>query len=208
VSFITNRKKPNINLVYWLFILLIGCNNSSLENDEENGYQTCWPLEVDSANFAILFVDWPTFNLKEGHFSKYNKCTSCEGDTLPIRVEVTPPTQNDDDRFYYLTYIETGDTIFHSSYGPWFADEIYIPEMLVPADSFETIDSIIQKPTNFEILKSSYILIGDSVFIEAKIDSIWQTIGYLNIVNDFSNEPYNIGFFSYSYKTIVSILYR
>jgi len=184
-----------------LIVLLItySCNNS-IDSKNSSPYS-----QPDSANFAILFVKPPSYEFGGGGLYKYEICNGCNNDSLPLTASYIYPGPADEEGIVSLVYTETGDTIFHSTYGPWGVDEVFIPSEIMPPDSFVVYDSIASSP-NIKQLFNSWFITNDSLYQE-KADSSWNTIKYLDIVHDFAGTEYLMGFIAYSVNRYAIILY-
>ena len=195
-------KKNALLLVVISLVTSHSCNNVA---DSKNGSRSSW-IDPDSANFAVILIKIPSYELEGGQLNRYEFCNGCNNDTLPLEASYIYPGPADEPGEVSLVYTETGDTIFYSTFGPWGIAEVYVPSQIIAPDSFIVYDSIASYPIIRQFYDSWFIT-NDSLYQE-KADSSWNTIKYLDIVHDFAESEYLMGFIAYSVNGFAIILYR
>lgn len=180
-----------ILLIFSLVFLLFYCKKTTTSMEK---YSYTWPLMADSMNFALLVVEGETYKLESGHFAHYELCNNCGKDSLPFDITVLGAMNFD---LFTIKYSLTSDTLFialayldnsHSH-------AIVYPEIFLPPDTFKVTNNIVQKPDSIEYF--GYFTGMDKTTLKLKTDSVWTAINSLDIVNDFGQKDFQIGFFRF-----------
>ena len=157
-----------------LLLLLILFNNLSVS-------QVGWDLDYESANFAFLKLDYNTYNLEGGYFTKFPYHKGYDNEYIPFTVIYNPPIDYGNISFIYSA---TADTIFAADI--WWAGhgQITFPNLIDSASEFTYDSTLVDTP-----ISTSYINyvdeIVDSVFHQ-KADSAWMSVKKLSILKDFA----------------------
>lgn len=170
----------------YFFLVIFILNNIS-------SAQSSWKLNPDSMNLAILIVDYDTQIFEKGHLKKYTPCSTCDTLEFPFQFYYLDPGDEGYDGYVYK---ETGDTVFHGEI-IWAGTGriIYPPESdFLIADSFPDFSQAPTEPNLITYMNDASL---DSLYFE-RVDSIWNKIKTLDIINKFAENPYNVGFYFYT----------
>ena len=186
-------------------LLLVNCNGgTSGENTPEN----YWPFDSDSANISIFLYDYPSFTLTNGYFQKFEKCTDCPPDSLPVQGFYRRPGSSDIGGLVGWIYNVTGDTLFKVNIGAWGYYSIEYPKHFFSPDTFTLLPDSAKESHDYKFFQSWAILTyPDSVEIDTVKIRIWDSIKYFDIMHDYDDEDYSVGILGFAPKVAV-IVYR
>ena len=174
-------------------VFLLWCCEKSTTSVEKYTYS--WPLRADSMNFAILGVNGETYALEGGYLTHYEKCTNCSTDSLPFDVTTILAHGFDVITFRYSYTMDTlfSAFLFLSSSQ---SNSVFFPELNLLSDQFKTVNRKVEMPQQVEYFGHYYRF--DQATLEQKSDSAWNAISDLDIVNDFSQQNFQVGFFRFN----------
>lgn len=183
--------------LFFLIILLVSCEKSTEPiRESANGVK----LKENAINIATLIVDFETYEFEGGNLRSFSLDTASDSDSLPFIISYNEPY---DFGSILFQLDRSTDTIFYGTITWHGRGEIYIPEEISSADSFEKTTYKIKDPLSikhFEYISLPILngLAYDSTFkIEEKADSAWYTIKTLDITKQFSNGNYRVGIYLY-----------
>ena len=177
-----------ILLICIIALFIIKCSESTKSSSD---YSYSWALKSDSMNFAVLTVDEETYTLDGGKFSHYQLCNNCGTDTLPFDISILAGRNFD---IITIKYSLTYDTLFSAlAYLDSHPHYISHPKFILLPDTFKLMENIVQKPDSVEYFGHFHGI--DKTTLSLKSDSVWNAINSLDIVNDFSQANYQVGFF-------------
>lgn len=181
-----------------LILMLASCQKDSTGPEE---YNYSWNLHDDSVNLAVLRYDYETNEFEGGILNYYLKCENCNNDSIPFDKTYVPFGPADQPASALFTYSQTGDTIFQSFLSPWgFSGYVAVPDSFILPDSFEVIDFDNNEPKSMEKFIDPTVSfcysITDSVF-QAELETTWELVKTLDLVRDFSQRNYLVGFLLY-----------
>lgn len=180
-----------IIFIVLIILFFICCENNSTNPEDE--YKYTWPIFSDSMNLTILIVDYQTYDLEGGNLLHYNLCIDSDSSSLPFLIEFDSPG---DSGGIVFKYSQTNDTLFAASIWWMGLGEIIYPRYFLSPDSFRNINKSIQKPETSEYF--DYWLFLSQATLEAKTDSVWKSIKFLDIVNDYGIKMFRVGFYLYT----------
>lgn len=169
---------------YYVFLAVLIIVANSVQG------QSSWQLKNDSMDLGILVSDYQTYTFEKGNFSTHQPCDNEDADSLPFIIRYIEPLDFGQISFLYSKNFDTLScaTIVWMGQG-----EIKFPRDFLPADSFKTQQTNIASPVSFQYL---YVNTPDSSFQE-KADSAWNAVKSLQVVKDFSQQPYRVGIYLY-----------
>jgi hypothetical protein len=149
-----------------------------------------WAIRSDSANVAILQIDYLTYEFEGGVLSRYRLCPGCDADTLPLTFssEFIP-----DAGWYRLQYVETGDTVFYGTYVWMGLGGRVIPRDLLAPDSFAVVTPASRAPESLQYFPPE---IGSDALVSSA-DSAWAVARSLDITRAFASGKYRVGVLFY-----------
>jgi Secretion system C-terminal sorting domain len=150
-------------------------------------------IKQDSLNFAILFVNYQTYNFEEGNLSFYQSLDSAT-DKIPMKYYYETPV--DYGKMYFL-YDKTNDTLFSGGIEWQGRGHVTYPKEFLPADSFEVLQTTIIPPKSINYY-FNLIPELDSANYKLKADSAWNKVKNLDVVNDFAKYSYRVGLCLYT----------
>jgi len=157
-------------------------------------------LKGNAINVATLLVDFETYEFEGGNLRAFALDKASDADSLPFIVSYVHPC---DFGSILFQFDQSADTIFYGTI-IWHGEgEIYIPEKILPADSFRKSSDNIKEPVSiihFEYISLPLLngLAEDSTFhIEEKADSAWAVVKELEITRQFSAYNYRVGIYLY-----------
>lgn len=155
-------------------------------------------IKKDSANLAILVLDFLTYKFLEANISYYPSCENCDSDSLPFDIEFIEPS--DEGEIIYK-YTHNDDTLFHGLITWGKHPEILYPGHFLPADSFMYIPNSILLPENVQYF--DYWLIPTFYSQERYIemaDSAWLSVDSLEIIYEYAKYPFRVGIYAYTWS--------
>lgn len=151
-------------------------------------------INSEYLNFAVLVVDYDTYDFEGGNLSYYQNCDNCTEDSIPFEIEVIYPGD-----FGGITYNiqHTLETVFDATIIWMGTGQIVHPENFSLSYPFNTINNLVEKPKHIEYYdKYGTKVYTDSIFIKAA-DSAWQKIESLEITKIFSENNFKVGIYLY-----------
>jgi hypothetical protein len=154
--------------------------------------QSSWQLKPDSMNLAILVSDYQTYAFEKGNFSTHQPCDNKDADSLPFKIEYIPPWDFGQISFLFSKYL---DTLFRATIVWMGRGKIDIPQEFLPADSFKTQQSNVAAPVSVQYFNFDGPYPPENIHQQA--DSAWNTVKSLQVVKNFSQQPYRVGIYLY-----------
>jgi hypothetical protein len=152
--------------------------------------QSSWQLKNDSMNLGILVSDYQTYTFEKGNFSTHQPCDNEDKDSLPFIINYIPPGDFGQISFLYSKNL---DTLFNATIIWMGMGKINFPLEFLPADSFKTQQTNLSVPVSIK-----YFEFGTPISLfQEKADSAWNAVKSLQVVKDFSQEPYRVGIYLY-----------
>jgi len=168
-----------------IFTLVLGQLTSFSQSDTiiKKGY----------VNLATLIVDFDTYEFEGGNLSYYS-CLECTNDSLPFKIDITPPLDYGDISF---KLIPTSDTVFNASIIWMGRGQINYPGTFSTLHPFEPSTNSVIRPFDIKyFIDGKTLLLNDTELIQ-KADTAWNIIDTLLITNQFSNFNYKAGIYLY-----------
>lgn len=176
---------------FWASLLLF---ESLLFFNCERSKEAVAPLlKEESMSLAILLVDYETYEFEGGLISHYEPCHSCDKDSIPFLIDLEPPL---DFGSIIFKYAHTGDTLFYATIIWSGSGKIIFPDTLLSPHHFENKQNAASDPISFEYFNLLAVM-PDSVF-QARADSAWNIVRYLETTVEFSRYPYRVGIYLYT----------
>ncbi|MFQ6604319.1 MAG: T9SS type A sorting domain-containing protein [Fidelibacterota bacterium] len=148
--------------------------------------------EPNSANFAILKLDYQTYDFEGAAFFTLPPCPACPRDSLPLSVANQPAVDFGSITFMYSP---TTDTLFHATI-IWMGEgAIYQPDYFFPPDSFVYLDSLSITADSLYAFQASEW----GVEWYARADSAWNAVRDLNLdfMGEFAQHEFEVGLYLY-----------
>ncbi len=193
-------KKIFIALLFMSFAFLCiaqsiePANNGRFANKHRTTNQSDTLINSDFLNFAVLIVDYDTYEFEGGNLSYYQHCVNCTEDSIPFEIFVIYPGD-----FGGITYNiqNTSETVFDATIIWMGTGQIVHPEEFTLSYPFNTINNMVEKPEHLEYYnKYGTKVYTDSTFIHAA-DSAWHVIESLEITKQFSENNYKVAIYLY-----------
>ncbi len=185
--------KKIILLVFLFFFVLL---EAEATNQDGEWFSNKDLIKPDSMNLTILAVDFETYELNGANISYYPLCDKCDSDSLPFDINFKSPGDYGEILFRY-TY--NMDTLFYASIWWMGMGQIFYPKEIIPADSFKNTANQVALPDSAQYF--DYWLVGDycssDQYIE-RADSAWAAVDSLDIVSEFAEYNFRVGFYAYT----------
>lgn len=175
-----------------LLTILLSLTVSTIRGQySENGF-----IKQDSMNLSILVLDYLSYEFIEGSISYYPICDSCDLDSLPFEIEFMSPMDYGEILYKYAF---NEDTLFYASIWWMGLGEIKIPVGFLSSEAFSYQDESIMLPGHTQYFDYWLTPYGMSMeqYIE-KADSAWMSVDSLEIVNEFAEYTFRVGFYAYT----------
>lgn len=186
-------RKGHLLFIFLLtgILLLVNTKANSQHQSSEIGY-----VKEDSMSLAIFVLDFKSYEFIEANLSYHPFCDSCDYLGLPFSIDFISPGDYGNILFKYLYNY---DTLFDASIIWMGQGEINYPEQFISADSFASTNNHIPLLENAQYY--DYWLIPyfySWTEYTQKADSAWLSINDLQIVNEFADYTYRVGFYAYT----------
>ncbi len=144
-------------------------------------------------NFAVLALDYLTYEFEEGALNYYPACNGCDNDSLPFDVVFNTPADFGDIAFRYT---ETGDSLLFGTIIWMGTGELTQPDNFLPAGGFGELSAAAGEPVRKEYF-NIYPPLNSAEF-DARADTAWANVNRLDITWDFAMKDYRVGFYLYA----------
>ncbi|MBC8181168.1 T9SS type A sorting domain-containing protein [candidate division KSB1 bacterium] len=172
-------------------IFLINTKVISQHQFSEIGY-----VKEDSMSLAVFVLDFKSYEFIEANIAYYPLCDSCDYLGLPFSIDFVSPNDFGSILFKYLYNY---DTLFNASIIWMGQGNIDYPEQFIPADSFETTNNhipLLENAQYYDYWLIPYFYTWTEY--TQKADSAWLSIDALQIVNEYADYTYRVGFYAYT----------
>jgi hypothetical protein len=176
-------------LLIFVAVCLVSCDSTQCP---PGGIDSPWTLRDDMMNLGILLVDSKTHAFEGAALVQLEACQGCDS----VRIPLTARTL--DARLLYwiaLIYTATGDTVWFSLEGLDQQGAIFRPDSFDSPSNFSRLDQAHTLEVEAEcVFSPSCTLTSHSA---ALFDTAWSAVSNLDVVHEFGQRPYRVGFLQY-----------
>ena len=175
-----------------ILLALAGCTESPSPSPEPER----WDIQDDTANFAVLQVDYVTRELEGGALRYFALCDTCDAHGIPLNFSFKYPGDFSWSRFLYEA---TGDTVFYGTTVWHGRGDREVPSELVSPDSFSQLAVAAPNPISIEYypICEEFIFDCRENWERSEADSVWASVRTLDIVEAFAKRSYRVGLYLY-----------